>query len=292
MAYSVNKSNGDEIIVEDGTINTETSLYLIGKNFAGYGEYIAEDLVFLLENFASATAPLNPTAGQIWYDVSGTQPIFRYWDGVKWSSMGTETIGPLEILDSTSSIQVVTGIYDEGELIGVISGQTFDISSADPHYESFNDLTGGTYHIEAGMTLKEGMKFHGTATSAQYADLAEMYKADKMYSPGTVIKIGGTEEVTQTVSPYDGQVFGIVSTDPAYLMNSGCPGVAVALEGRVPCKVIGKVNKGDRLVSSDIPGVAMVAESDKVTWQNQVGRAIENKSFEEVGLVEVVVGAK
>ena len=140
--------------------------------------------------------------------------------------------------------------------------------------------------------------FQGQATSAQYADLAELYKSDVQYEPGTVVKIGGEAEVTQTTNALCMEVFGVVSTNPAYLMNSELSGtaVAVALEGRIPVKVIGEVRKGQRLVASEEPGVARGvskfehAEGDD--WFRMVGRALEDKSTLGIGLVEIVVGAK
>lgn len=93
--------------------------------------------------------------------------------------------------------------------------------------------------------------FEGIATSAQYADLAEKYLADAAYAPGTVIAVGGEAEVT--AAPKGEKVIGVVSTNPAYLMNSELTGanvVAVALKGRVPVKVRGEVKKGDELISS------------------------------------------
>lgn len=86
--------------------------------------------------------------------------------------------------------------------------------------------------------------FNGTATQAQYADMAEIYSADADYEAGTVVKIGGDAEVTQTLAHADRDVFGVISTNPAYLMNSEAEGVPVALAGRVPVKVIGKIKKG------------------------------------------------
>ena len=95
------------------------------------------------------------------------------------------------------------------------------------------------------------------ATAARYADLAEIYASDETYEPGTVVKLGGSAEITQTTSIEDTNVFGVISTDPAFLMNSEAEGLPVALTGRVPVKVFGKVLKGERLISSHLPGVAM-----------------------------------
>ena len=94
-----------------------------------------------------------------------------------------------------------------------------------------------------------------TATSAQYADLAEKYIPDADYEPGTVLEFGGDKEVTLTTEANSTRIAGVVSTNPAYLMNSESTGVEVALRGRVPCKVIGTSKKGDVLIASDTTGM-------------------------------------
>ena len=132
-----------------------------------------------------------------------------------------------------------------------------------------------------------------TATEAQYADLAENYVADADYEPGTVLILGGEHEVTVTDEAGSYKAVGVVSTDPAHLMNSTCEGehvVAVALRGRVPCKVIGNVNKGDVLVASDTPGYAMVGSMSHTLSPLQiVGRAITSKLDAGNGVVEIIV---
>jgi hypothetical protein len=93
-------------------------------------------------------------------------------------------------------------------------------------------------------------QFVGTATSAQYADLAEKYLADKEYEVGTVVAIGGDAEVT--ACKFSDRAIGVVSANPAYMMNSGLEGgTYIALKGRVPVKVVGTIKKGDRLVAAD-----------------------------------------
>jgi hypothetical protein len=133
--------------------------------------------------------------------------------------------------------------------------------------------------------------FNGTATTAKYADLAENYVGDAEYEPGTVLVFGGDAEVTTTNVKGDHRVAGVVSTDPAYLMNSELDAVntvAIALTGRVPCKVIGKVQKGDMLVTSAIPGYAMVDNSPGVG--RVIGKALESKDDSDKGTIEMVVG--
>jgi hypothetical protein len=130
------------------------------------------------------------------------------------------------------------------------------------------------------------------ATSAQYADLAEMYVSDADYPPGTVVEFGGEHEITISSSSHSTAVAGIVSTNPSYLMNSSQSGehvLPVALTGRVPCCVQGPVRKGDVLVSSNIPGVA---QRIGMNWQPGcvLGKAMEKIESVEIQTIEVAVG--
>ena len=129
-----------------------------------------------------------------------------------------------------------------------------------------------------------------TATQAQYADLAEKYEADADYEPGTVLIIGGDKEVTVTDQAGSYYAVGVVSTDPAYLMNAESNGVAVALRGRIPCKVVGKVTKGDVIVTSHTLGHGMVAGMYHTLSPLQIiGRSLENKTDVEPGVIEIIV---
>jgi len=126
-----------------------------------------------------------------------------------------------------------------------------------------------------------------TATSARYADLAENYEADAEYEAGTVVKFGGEKEITATDSESDSAVVGVISTDPAHLMNADCPGIAlpVALAGRVPCKVSGPVAKGDLLVSAQ----GGMAKADNAAQAGHIiGKAISANEDGE-GVIEVLV---
>jgi hypothetical protein len=131
--------------------------------------------------------------------------------------------------------------------------------------------------------------FTGTATKAQYADLAEKYLADTKYEPGTVMVFGGVAEITQANIDSDRRVAGVVSDKPAYLMNSELAGQYVtdlALLGRVPCKVIGPIQKGDMLVVAG-NGHAR-SEANPVTG-SVIGKALENFDG-TTGTIEIVVG--
>jgi hypothetical protein len=120
--------------------------------------------------------------------------------------------------------------------------------------------------------------------------LAERYKADGNYDPGTVVSFGGDEEVTVAREFMDRRIAGVISTNPAYLMNDvEGAGLPVALQGRVPCKVVGKIRKGDILVASGmVPGVATAEEHPALG--SVIGKALENYDSQTIGLIEVVVG--
>ena len=131
---------------------------------------------------------------------------------------------------------------------------------------------------------------YAKATSAQYADLAEIYVPDRHYEPGTVVVFGGDREITETTADHDPRVAGVISTNPAYLMNSESTGVPVALTGRVPCHVQGPVDKGDLLVTSNISGVAQRLVADKFRPGCIIGKSLECIMHDEIKLVEIVVG--
>jgi hypothetical protein len=127
------------------------------------------------------------------------------------------------------------------------------------------------------------------ATSAQYADLAEKYTADRDYEPGTVVHFGGDYEVSQCDQDMCSKVAGVVSTDPAYRMNDTLTAehvAMVALVGRVPCKVVGTIAKGDMMVSAG-NGRARAEANPK--FGSVIGKALENFDGLE-GIIEVVVG--
>jgi hypothetical protein len=130
----------------------------------------------------------------------------------------------------------------------------------------------------------------GTATNARYADLAENYSSDKKYVPGTVVVFGGNEEITISTFSHDTAVAGVISTNPAHLMNSELDGLPVALQGRVPCRVQGPINKGDRVVTSDVRGVAERLDMTKYQPGCIIGKALGSIPDGEIVTIEVVVG--
>lgn len=136
--------------------------------------------------------------------------------------------------------------------------------------------------------------FNGTATSAQYADLAERYESDMVLSPGTVVIFGGKKEITLSEKEYDTSVAGVVSTNPGFLLNSQAgsdithPYIAIA--GRVPCKVIGKIKKGDLLTTSTLQGYAQKAVIDTFKKIGSVfAKALEDHNNDSTGIIEVMI---
>jgi hypothetical protein len=123
------------------------------------------------------------------------------------------------------------------------------------------------------------------------ADLAENYEGDREYEVGTVLVFGGDKEVTTSAIKADTRVAGVVSNTAAFTMYEACPGLKnlVALQGRVPCKVVGKIRKGDILVTSGIPGVAVAATGD-VKVGTVVGKAFVEYDSDHIGLIEIAVG--
>jgi hypothetical protein len=132
-----------------------------------------------------------------------------------------------------------------------------------------------------------------TSTTARYADLAENYLADNDYEPGVVLMFGGKHEVTQAVDSHTGRIAGVVSTAPAHLMNGHLLGqhvAPVALLGRVPCKVVGQIAKGDRLAVSTIPGVAQKLDPTQYQPGCIIGKALEDYNSDLPGIIEIAVG--
>ena len=150
-------------------------------------------------------------------------------------------------------------------------------------------VPGANVTYDLGATSLRWSTIYGQATSAQYADLAENYAADQSIEPGTVVCFGGDAEVTVCEHDADRRVAGVISTNPAHLMNSELVAehvVALALQGRVPCKVVGSIQKGDMMVSAG-NGYARAESEPKMG--SVIGKALENFDG-ETGVIEVLVG--
>jgi hypothetical protein len=429
MPYIVTTTSGSALAtIPDNTVNTTTtSLALVGKNYAGYGAFLNENYVKLLENFSNSTAPSTPIRGQLWYDSTNT--LLKVWTGSQWKQMHSSAAGPTEppskitgdlwwdttnlvlkvyggsawitigpgttggsgggsgsttgaivdtIIDSVAQSHAVIKLSISNQIIGIISKDSaFTPQTAITGFATIypgitlinggslsgvqftgnatnaltvNNISSGSFlrsdlggtvtgslavandtsgitigntsthtiSVSSGAiifknnTVNSDIKFFvnksgtptqalaisanttavtfansisvthpvtaiingGTSgignigavgatfntvfaksTTAQYADLAEIYLTDKIYEVGTVVKIGGTAEVT--AATYGDRAIGVISANPAFLMNNTAKGQPVALKGRVPVKVQGTIRKGDKLIpAQNIYGAA------------------------------------
>jgi len=496
MAYTINQYNGNVLTtLTDGTINQSFTVTLVGKNYSGYGAFLDENFIWLMENFADSTAPANPLVGQLWYD-SGVKTL-KVYDGTNWKNISSSAPGPvpppnpivgdlwfnttlqqlfawngtawLLIGPPSSSGEGRTGAFPATirdtatndhivlELIvganvgnGSPNSQTVAIVSRDATFTPNNTVPGyttispginlpsivtpyvganlsaqspafygntvqslslavtsgntttfvngnafmradqntsttgtvsilnnsglniganGQLNISASTSLPGNVTiatttantgliiavnpsgsplnaiiidangnvnipnlssggnvglgnitvnniFNGNppsgagnigssanpfntifakATSAQYADVAERFAADAFYPCGTVVELGGDKEITLAKTELSELVFGVISTAPAYLLNSTAgtdeTHPAVAMTGRVPVRVVGAVRKGDRLVSAG-NGIARAAKQGEATPFNTIGRALVDKLDTAEGEVEAIVATK
>lgn len=402
MATSIYNYDGTLLTtIPDGSIETTSaSIKFPGRGYINYGEPVNENMLWIMQNFASASSPTSPLNGQLWYDTntklikvydstsgswvsvggvirSSTPPVtgsnvgalwydttknqLHVWSGSAWLLLGplgaSDSLDPLNpaspaysridaavVSDGVSTHQIwricvgtlVLAIFSKdasfvpnpaisgfstinpglnfnGSIANIgVSGDTtlfrnnqtnvpnanntYDLGSTSFRFANvfgtaFNgtSFTGTTYNG----TTYNGTTFNGTATQARYADLAERYASDKEYAPGTVVKLGGDNEITACTRPGDPDVLGVISTNPGYLMNSEAGNDSthppVALTGRIPCKVVGQVKKGQRLMSSSMEGVACAWDPIYEGF-SIIGRALEDKTTHGAGTIEIVVG--
>ena len=424
MAYTINLTDGTLFAtIADGTINTSSNMVLVGKNYAGYGEFLDENFIHLLENASNTTPPTAPLTGQLWWDkanglmkvyngsafkvisaatASSTAPTgnvqgalwydsvnqqLNVWTGTAWVIVGpaftpgTGTTGAIvaTITDNTSVSHVVIELYVNDSIVGIVSkdaaftpqvalsgfptvrpgiqlstqvgaqiplfqgtatnAETLDgLDSLQFLRSDANDTTTGTLGIlnNTGLTVGVNQDFRigvsGTAATlynqtsngniafnvniggtptqvmlingatgivsgangiyANYADVAERFAADEVLEAGTVVELGGANEITRVADELSESVFGVISTRAAYLMNAiaGTDEThpPVAMTGRVPVNTIGVVRKGDRLVSAG-NGLARAARPGEATAFNVIGRSLDNKLSTELGTVEAIV---
>jgi hypothetical protein len=386
-------------VVADGTVNTSSSMTLVGKNWAGYGQFLGDNFIRLLENGANTTAPGAPLTGQLWFNkTTGTMQVYNgtgfktlggatsassapsnnvtgdlwydtvnqqlnVWTGAAWIVVGpaytpgTGTTGAIvaTIVDNTATSHSVIELYSNNTIVGIISkDQTFTPGTA---------VSGGwgTQAVNPGITMATGVannavwgnvtntlalnglassqfmrsdantsaagtitvntsgyataiingagnaignigssgsyfnRIYAQATTALYADVAERFAADDVYTPGTVVELGGSAEITKVKTDASSAVFGVISTRPAFTMNGGAgeddTHPPVAMTGRVPVRVTGVVHKGDRLISAG-DGIARAAGFDEATAFNVIGRALADKLDTGLGTVEAIVTIK
>jgi hypothetical protein len=195
-------------------------------------------------------------------------------------ALGTDTTGSYVEQATTSGNGISGSVNSEAGTFTVTSNAT---SANTANTIVFRDASG---NFSAGVMT-------GTATAARYADLAERYASDKEYPVGTVVVFGGDKEITTTNTKMDTAVAGVISANPAFMMNSEAGDNAthpyVALAGRVPCRVAGKIKKGNIMVTSGIPGVAVAAVGD-IKVGSMIGKALEDYDSDHIGTIEIAVG--
>jgi hypothetical protein len=164
-----------------------------------------------------------------------------------------------------------------------VSGNPTITGSSTPSVD-FIVKTGANGSGDIGQSANRFAVIYGTSTSARYADLAEKYTTDQEYDPGTVIVVASAGDAEGTASHATGQrVLGVVSTNPAFIMNDELDGQAIALRGRVPVKVIGPIRKGQALIcNQDGKGIY----GDTI---NSFAIALETNEEQSVKLVECVI---
>jgi hypothetical protein len=206
--------------------------------------------------------------------------------GINGYLLSTDGTGNLSWESKTSPAGNDTYIqFNDNGSFGASEGLTFtgdtlysnSVSVVNLVADSLGSEISGNWTLAADSTIQ-----------ATYADLAERYSSDQDYPAGTVVMIGGDKEVT--VATYSGRfkVAGIVSTNPAYVLNSTAENsVIIALTGRVPCRVTGPVKKGDFMTISKTPGVACAAA--KWVGGTIIGRALSDYTGEGEGIIEVKV---
>ena len=231
----------------------------------------------------SPNSSINITNGTLY-----SRSLHAGGSGVNSSIVGNWALQPNSTLDVTTGTFKTTSLNagsssTAGTIIGnwtVGTGSTFTTRTLNAGSTSTIGTITGNWNLSAGSRLR-----------STYADLAEYYSSDVEYEPGTVVSIvqEDTYDVSISSMSNDTTVAGIVTTDPAYVMNSRLEGtrVCIALAGRVPCKAVGPISKGDLLVTSSIPGHAKVCSNYGLG--TLIGKSLGKLAEGEIGIVEVMV---
>jgi hypothetical protein len=241
---------------------------------------------------AGSTAVLNfstpgaSTAATHFMTATGTTPAATTTTTFGTFDTANGTLIAKNLFTNTSDNTVVGNIQGNWK---VGSGSIIDLNTYSAVLRASTITTdatdGGLGYIQGNWSLVGASRLQAT-----YADLAEYYEGDQEYEPGTILVFGGDKEVTTTGVINDTRLAGVVTTNPAYVMNSEQTGikVCIALAGRVPVKVVGRVKKGDMITTSATLGYAVKANNP--TLGAVLGKALEDKDYGEAGVIEVAVG--
>jgi hypothetical protein len=221
-------------------------------------------LVLAWANISGLTGQANSTWN---IDVNNTNDFRIFYQN---ATAGTAV--PITISPTTNTVSMIgsLSVNSDSGLTAIVNGAANGVGNIGSSTTYFNTV-------------------FAKATSAQYADLAEWYEADADYPPGTVLVFGGSREVTEAVGINDVRVAGVVSTNPAHIMNSGLKAehiAAVALTGRVPTLVVGAVTKGDMMVTAGGGRAQACAEP---RMGSVIGKALQDHPGGQ-GTIEIVVG--
>ena len=242
--------------------------------------------------------PTNPTnlqqatVNNITYVYNSTKAVWN-----KLSVVGDSiTANALTSTSNTQAISTTTGALRVTGGVGINTGNLYIGGSAGIAIVATGNIVPSanlTATNNLGSDTRWWNNFYGVSTQARYADLAENYQADNNYEPGTVLIFGGSHEVTISTLSHDISVAGVVSTNPAHLMNSALKGnnvIPLALQGRVPCQVRGPVKKGTLLVTSNIAGVAEACKDTLYKPGCVIGKSLAEILDNSIQLIEIVVG--
>jgi len=309
--------------------NITSAANVAGTYFIGNGSALTGlSLGVSVTKFVNGTSEGNvgTSGGNINFNVGGVSNVVVIDTSTLYANVlsaqsitksGTNAVG--NIGSSSSFFNTVFGNIYNGTVISVagnVTGaniNTGGLVSAGTTVSATGNITGGNL-ITAGLVstasiTKTGSNAVGnigsssnyfnqvfaTATTALYADVAERFAADEVLEPGTVVELGGSQEITRAVTDLSENVFGVISTRPAYTMNGGAGEDSthpkVAMTGRVPVNVIGIIRKGDRLVAAGA-GLARAARPGEATAFNVIGRSLVDKHTTQQGTVEAIVTIK